>query len=308
MQFHINEEDLIGLSGKVILITGGSSGIGLATTSLLLECGASVVVGDQNPLPEALLAQHEQRLIHIPTDVGVWTSLLNLFDATISQHKKIDHVFIAAGIRGFQADYLSDSFDSNTGELQEPSTHTFNINLRAAINTAYLGLYHMRHQTPSKGSIVVTGSASAFLRFRNTDYTVAKHGILGFMRGLVPALAEFPGHIRINCVSPSWTRTGMLHSSTFDHLGYGEQMQDAAVVAKSAVLLMADEKRHGQNIYSRQGKFWEVESVFLKAARDIVGDVDEDVVLKAVLKRLAEEKALEAAKQAQVDEVETSKE
>lgn len=217
-------------------------------------------------------------MIHIPTDVAVWTSLLNLFDASISQHKRIDHVFVAAGVRGFKADYLGESFDPSTGALQEPPSHTFDINLRAAINTAYLGLYHMRHQSPAKGSIVVTGSASAFLRFRNTDYTVAKHGILGFMRGLVPALAEHHSHIRINCVSPSWTRTGMLHSSTFDDVGYGDQMQDPEVVAKSAVLLMADEKRHGQNIYSRQGKFWEVESVFLKAARDIVGEVDEDVV------------------------------
>lgn len=129
-----------------------------------------------------------------------------------------------------------------------------------------------------EGSIVLISSASAFLRFRNTDYLAAKNGIFGFMRGLVPVLADHPGDIRINCVMPSWTRTGMLPEKTFEDLGYGHLLQDSEAVARSAVLLMADNKRHGQNIYSRQGKFWEVENLYMKLGRDIVGEDDEDTV------------------------------
>lgn len=225
-----------------------------------------------------MVAQYQQRLVYVPTDITVWTSLLNLFKTTISQHKRVDHVFTAAGIKGFLANYLGETFDAETGELQEPSRGTLDINLQGSINTAYLGLYHMRHQSPPGGSIVLTGSASGFVRLRNVDYTTSKHGVLGFMRGLVPALKDYTSNIRINCVSPSWTRTGMLSTTVFDHLGYGELLQDPEVVARSVVLCMADEKRHGQNIYSRQGSFWEVDDAFMKLTREIIGDVDEDVV------------------------------
>lgn len=212
------------------------------------------------------------------TDVSDWGSLKSLFNAAVAQHKRLDHVLAAAAINGFQASYVAEKFDPETGELQEPSTATIDINLRGSINTAYLGVYHMRHQSPVEGSIVFISSASAFLQFRNTDYLAAKNGIFGFMRGLAPVLADHPGDIRVNCVSPSWTRTGMVPEKTFEELGYGDLLQDAEVVARSAVLLMADKTRHGQNIYSRQGKFWEVENLFMKLGRDIVGEVDEDVV------------------------------
>lgn len=288
------------------------------------------MVGDQNPPPDALVAQYQQRLIYVPTDITVWTSLLNLFNTATSQHKRIDHVFTAAGVKGFLANYLGETFNAE-GELQEPSAGTIDINLKGSINTAYLGLYHMRHQSPPGGSIVLTGSASGFVRLRNVDYTTSKHGVLGFMRGLMPALKDYPGNIRINCVSPSWTRTGMLSTTVFDHLGYGDLLQDPEVVARSVVLCMADEKRHGQNIYSRQGDFWEVDDAFMKLSRDIIGDVDEDVVsiilrlppllfmtvhmpnhrlqvVKTVLKHRAAVLAMQAAQKAEKEEGTTAKE
>lgn len=244
---------------------------------MLLELGASVVVGDLNPPPEALLTQHGARLKHVTTDVSDWKSLQSLFNAAIAQHKRVDHVFANAGIPGFRADYLGETFDPE-GQLQEPSADAFNINLRGAINTAYLGLYHMRHQSPAEGSIVLTASAAVFLRFRNADYHAAKSGVVGFMRGLVPFLTEHPSNIRINTISPSWSRSGMVDQYPPDDVGYSGQVQDAEAVARSAILMMADGKRQGQNIYIRQGKFWEMEEALLKVAADTGGDVHEDVV------------------------------
>lgn len=69
----------------------------------------------------------------------------------------------------------------------------------------------------------------------------------------------------------------MLEKYTPDQVGYGDQVQEPEVIARSAVLLMADGKRHGQNIYSRQGKHWEMEDPFMKVARS-TGGLDEDVV------------------------------
>ncbi|KAF3760889.1 NAD(P)-binding protein [Cryphonectria parasitica EP155] len=299
-EFTVEKNDLTGLSGKVIVITGGSSGIGLATTSLLLELGASVVVGDQNPPPDTLLQQYSEgnHLAFVATDVSIWASLRSLFTTAAAKHNRIDHVFAAAGIAGLRANYLGETFNSETGELEEPSSVTLDVNFKACINTAYLGMYHMRHQTPPGGSIVLASSATGFQRFRNVDYCASKHGLLGFMRGLVPLLAENVSSIRVNCIAPSWTLTGMVAHDAFEAVGHLKQTQDAEVVARSTVILMADEKRHGQTIYSRQGKLREVDQAFLHLSKELVGEVDEDTVLKALLQYRAERMAEEAAKMA----------
>lgn len=55
--------------------------------------------------------------------------------------------------------------------------------------------------------------------------------------------------------------------------------QTPAVVARSVAILFADVQRHGQLIYSVQGKYSEAEGTLLKAAADVVGPTNEEVVL-----------------------------
>ena len=144
-------------------------------------------------------------LSFLKTNVTSWNDLLALFKHAKQLHSRIDHVFSNAGISG-RANYLDESFDEN-GELKEPTTLTYDINLRGMVNTSYLGLYHMRHQEPQGGSIVCTGSAASIQRFEALDYTSAKHGVLGWMRGIIPVLEEQKIPIRINTIAPSWTHT-----------------------------------------------------------------------------------------------------
>ena len=136
------------------------------------------------------------------------------------------------------------------------------IDLRGMINTSYLGLYHMRHQEPKGGSIVCTASAAAFQRFRVADYTTAKHGVLGWMRGIVPNLVSQDLPIRVNAIAPSWTITGLVPKEVVD-ASPDVEWQGPAVVARSVAILMADAKRQGQLIYSWGGKFKEVEDAVL---------------------------------------------
>lgn len=151
------------------------------------------------------------------------------------------------------------------------------------INTSYLGLYHFRHQEPPGGSIVCTASAAAFQRFRVTDYTTAKHGVLGWMRGMIPNIKEFDLPIRINAISPSWTLTGLVPEDVVDKLD--AEWQSPLVVARSVALLMADERRQGQLIYSWAGRYMEVEeAVFLPAVKPLVGKQDEDEVIAKLMR------------------------
>lgn len=153
------------------------------------------------------------------------------------------------------------------------------------INTSYLGLYHFRHQEPAGGSIVCTASAAAFQRFRICDYTTAKHGVLGWVRGMIPNLLEDNLPIRINAIAPSWTLTGLVPDDVVDKLE--AEWQTPAQVAKSVAVLMADGKRQGELIYSWAGRYMELEEgVLLPAVKPIIGLQDEDGVI-AKLHRIA---------------------
>lgn len=263
-----------------MISTGGSSGIGLATVGLLLELGANVVVGDQQPIPIT-----HNGLTFLETNVTSWPSLLALFNKAIELHGQVNHVFANAGIGGFRADYLASSLDESTGELLEPSSLTYDVNLKAVINTAYIGMHHMRQQqqqqqgTAAGGSVVLTASASSFQRFRNIDYATAKHGVVGFMRGLVPALVAQDSPIRVNCIAPTFTQTGMVSRDDFKAMGIEHLLQEPIAVAQSTAILMADAARQGQVVYSAGGRLFEIEeSKLLPLVADIVGEYSEDPV------------------------------
>ncbi|KAK5077280.1 hypothetical protein LTS08_008578 [Lithohypha guttulata] len=275
--FEIHDEDLSSLRGQTILITGAASGIGLGTTKLLLEKGAYVVAGDMNELP----IEHE-RLTSLRTDVTSWANLSALFKLAKSKHNKIDGVFANAGISG-RTTYLDEKLDEN-GDLLEPTHLVLDINLKAVVNTVALAIHYMRRQD-SGGSIVLTASASSFQRFRAVDYTTAKHGVLGLMRGLVPILQpDIP--IRLNAIAPSWTTTGLVPEGFIEKVA-GIGTQTPAVVARSVAILFADSRRNGQLIYSVEGKYSEAEGTLLKAAVDIVGEANEDMVMAKLLKAMS---------------------
>lgn len=238
-----------------------------------------VVVGDINPP-----AISPANLDFFRTDVTSWDDLSGLFKKAKGLHGSIDHVFANAGISG-RANYL-ESVEDEDGELEEPSHLTFDVNLRGMINTCYLAFHYLRNKDPPGGTVVCTASASSFQHFRVADYTTAKHGVLGFMRGMVPNIVDAKLPIRINCISPSWTRTGLVPDELIKATGM--PIQEPEDVARVVALLMADDDRQGQLIYSVKAKHYEVEhSILLPAAKEIIGDEDwgsEDAIIREVFK------------------------
>ncbi|KAH7233956.1 uncharacterized protein BKA55DRAFT_598141 [Fusarium redolens] len=258
-EFTIDDKDLTSLEGKVVIVTGGSSGIGLATVELLLSLGASVVCGDVQAPQKDLGGTYT----FIKTDVSIWRDLLALFNNTKKIYGRIDHVFANAGV-GPRTEYLCTDFDEN-GDAVEPSTQLLDISLKGVINT-----------------IVITGSATGLQRFRSVDYATAKHGVLGFGRALVPRLQEAQLPIRVNTLAPSWTDSNVLPSLKSLLEDIHVEVQPASVVARCAAYLMADTSRNGQLIHVQRGKYTEIdEAVLLPAYRRINGgSPSEDEVLR----------------------------
>lgn len=90
--FEVEDDALKTLKDKVIIVTGGSSGIGLAAVKVLLSRGAKVVVGDVHTEPLSPSDAFYQQV-----DVRDWSSQLHMFKQTIAKFGRIDHVFANAG-------------------------------------------------------------------------------------------------------------------------------------------------------------------------------------------------------------------
>ncbi|EOD43767.1 putative short-chain dehydrogenase reductase sdr protein [Neofusicoccum parvum UCRNP2] len=265
----LQDQDFRDLKDKVVLITGGCSGIGLATGLLAEENGAKVVVGDINPLPADVKIEG-RNVTYLPLDVTSWDSQTSFFKKANELHGRIDHVFANAGVSP-TSNFL-DEILNESGELQQPSYGSFEINQKGVMNTTILALHYMKKQ-PSGGSIVIGASIAAIIPFPELDYSVAKHAVFGFMRSVAHNLRVLrpQPNIRINALAPSWTATGMVPAALAD---LGAAVQPVSVVAPGAALLMADGKRHGQTILIHNSKCVEIGDELLRAVTKKMPEVE----------------------------------
>lgn len=93
--FTISDDDFSSLRGSVAIVTGGSSGIGLACVELLLAQGANVVMGDLQAPPSNIL---EGGAVFVPVDVTSWEQLKSMFETAVGTFGGVDHVFANAGM------------------------------------------------------------------------------------------------------------------------------------------------------------------------------------------------------------------
>ncbi|EMD64776.1 hypothetical protein GGP41_002951 [Bipolaris sorokiniana] len=275
--FEINDSDLTGFQGKVAIITGGSSGIGLATVELLVSLGALVVSGDIQPPPVSNANCH-----FVQIDVRNWADLTKLFKAAKEKHGKIDFVFANAGI-GPRANYLALEVDEN-GDPIEPNQDTIDINLDSVVKTVTIAAHYLKTQ-PEGGSIVIMGSSTGLHPVRAVDYSTAKAGVLGFGRSFarLVEVADLP--IRVNTLAPSWTATQVLPDLKNLLAAVSHDCQTPDVVARAVAYLMADKSRHGELIFASNGKYTEIQNTILAPAYEAIkgDDLSDDAVLAKVM-------------------------
>jgi len=202
------------LNNKIAVITGGSTGIGLATAHRFIADGAQVVITGRNEEAlELAVVELGAQATGIPGDVANLEDLDRLFAQVQKQFGRVDVLFANAGIAPFvpfQA-VTEDHFD-----------HLFNINVRGLFFTVQKALPLLSENA----SIILNASVVAQSGLRNTSvYSATKAAVRSLGRTLAAELS--PRGIRVNVVSPGLTQTplvGKLGLSKDELDAFGAQM------------------------------------------------------------------------------------
>lgn len=154
--FTVDPSSLGNLRSKTVLITGGSSGIGLATAALIasLDSSNKIAILDRAPPPQSLGIPSEN-LFFGQCDVTDWKSQRSAFEGTVAKFGRLDAVFVNAGIAEYKDQFFTDDLDSE-GKLAAPDHRVLDIDINAATDTVKLAIFHLRKN--GGGSIIMTAS------------------------------------------------------------------------------------------------------------------------------------------------------
>lgn len=213
------------LEGKVAIITGGNSGIGLATAKLYAQEGAKVVITGRNQdALDSAVSEIGESAYAIKGDVSKLSDLDSLYKEVAERYGKIDILFANAGIAQMAP------FNQVTEDFYD---NHFDINVKGLFFTVQKALPIMN----DGGSIILNASVVSTKGFGNFSvYSATKAAVRSFARCWATDLAE--QQIRVNAISP-----GPIETPIYGKLGLPEeQVQELG----AAFALQVPLKRFGQ--------------------------------------------------------------
>ena len=228
--------------GKVAVVTGGASGIGLATAKLLAASGAGVVIADVQPDAGAAAVRAiesdggEARFVR--ADVTRREDLEAMLDYAVAQFGVATIFLNNAGISEGGQDFLAP--DSRFWE------QTLAINLGAVIRATQLEVQHLRRQGGG-GVIINMASMGGLVPMANSPvYAATKAGVIQFSRSLAFLAEE---GIRVNAICPTFTDTPLVRAAGDEMVEAMKQLVGGILrpeqVAEGVLQLIRDDSRAG---------------------------------------------------------------
>ena len=262
------------VAGKVIVITGGASGIGLACAKRLAVEGASLVLADLfvdqgEAAVEAIQGISSAKVQFVKTDVTSEEEQIALGQATIEEFGRVDGVVAAAGISN--ANY----FEERDYESREPDAgHVINkatsdwqkvldVNLTGVMLTNKV-MAKLMVESGTPGSIVNIASVAAKRPLVGAaDYCVSKAGVAMLTQVLAAEMSQL--NVRVNAIGPGFIETPMTQNIRADNEGNMMAMSMTPMgryglpveIANTALFLLSDESSYfsGQTLFPAGGMY-----------------------------------------------------
>ncbi|KAA1427990.1 SDR family NAD(P)-dependent oxidoreductase [Nocardioides antri] len=185
---------------KVVLVTGGSSGLGAACVRLFAAQGAQVfAVGRDEPRLDAVAAEAQGQVTTHVADLSDPVACAGAVAACVEEHGRLDVVVNNAGRHDFRL---------SADVTPQQWSHDLAVNLDSVFFTSQAALPHL---LATDGNIVNVASVAGVLgEAYSAAYTAAKHGVVGLTKAL--AVEHARTGVRINCVCPGGMDTPQAHT------------------------------------------------------------------------------------------------
>jgi NAD(P)-dependent dehydrogenase (short-subunit alcohol dehydrogenase family) len=187
--------------GRVVVITGGATGIGRTTAVGFAKRGANVVVGDIDERAKETIELVKAEGVQAEfkkTNVADAESVQALIDFTLEKFGRLDHAFNNAGVLPPTKDF--------TEMTDEDFDRTINVDLKGVFYCMRAELRHF--EKVGKGTIVNTASVAGLVADPGmAPYVAAKHGVVGLTKGA--GIEYIAKGIRVNAVAPGLVETPM---------------------------------------------------------------------------------------------------
>jgi NAD(P)-dependent dehydrogenase (short-subunit alcohol dehydrogenase family) len=232
-------------SQRVVVVTGGTSGIGLAIAKRHLEAGDRVVIGslDVNEATVAELGLDPERVRCLRVDVGVPDDVQSMIDAAVSEFGRLDVLVNNAGIG--DGGLLVRDFDANRTRLV--SSVLFE-------GLAQCMKFAAQVMVPrGSGSIINIASIAGISTHINSDhiYSALKAAVVQLTK--TSALELAPIGVRVNCVCPGYIATPLFGRD----LGYsGDKLKKSVEIASQVFADLQPLRRAGRPEDIANASFW----------------------------------------------------
>jgi NAD(P)-dependent dehydrogenase (short-subunit alcohol dehydrogenase family) len=202
-------KNLFDLRGKVTVVTGGNSGIGLGFARGIARCGGDVAIwarnAERNAAARTELESYGVRVSTQQVDASKEAEISTAFAAHMQDMGRVDCVFANSGIAARPS--IPSILELPTQEYYD----LINLNLHGAFFTLREGARHMVNRAKAGepgGSLVACGSLSMFFGLKGKEHYAASKAALGAItRCLAVEMGQYG--IRANCIAPGYIRTGI---------------------------------------------------------------------------------------------------
>ncbi len=197
------EQELIDLTGRVALVTGGSRGVGRATATLLARAGADVGFVYRTRTEDARRTEEEIR----KCGARAWSVQADLRDPSVVEgvFSELDEVF--GGL-----DFLIGNhgvWPSEPVPIAEMTVQQWRDTMATNLDSLFFLLKVGTPRLRESGAVVLVSSTAAQRgEAFHGDYAASKGGLQSLVKGLCEELA--PRNVRVNAVAPGWIRTEMV--------------------------------------------------------------------------------------------------